>query len=65
MPEGKRFVMEANRELYPDFQHKLWKNENITRENFPLSYDLIQTLFEVNKFSRYSKMATVADVMRH
>ena len=57
--------MQANRELYPDWEHRLWRNEDITRENFPLSYDLIQTLFKVDKFTRFSRMATVADVLRH
>ena len=51
--------------LYPDFKLKLWGSKDITRENFPRSYDLIQTLLEVDKFTRFSKRATVADVMRH
>jgi mannosyltransferase OCH1-like enzyme len=65
MSEGKRLIMEANRELYPDWEHKLWGSKDITRENFPLSYNLIQTILKINKFTRYSKIATVADVMRH
>lgn len=65
MGEGKKAILALNRKLYPNFEHKLWTNENITRENFPLSYDLIQNLFKIDKFTRYSRMATVADVMRH
>lgn len=51
--------------FYPDFELKIWGKANITRENFPLSYDLLQTLDEVESFTRFSRRATMADVMRH
>ena len=38
MPEGKRKVIEMNRELYPDFEFRIWSKANITREQLPLSY---------------------------
>jgi len=65
MPEGKRKVIELNQELYPDFRFKIWSKANITREAFPLSYELLMNIYSCNKFTRYSKMATMADVMRH
>ena len=65
IPTAKRVVIDSNMKLYPDFQLKIWGKEDITRENFPLSYDLLQTLYEVDNFTRYSRRATMADVMRH
>ena len=65
MPEAKRKVIEMNRELYPDFEVKVWSKANITRDNFPLSYELLLNIYKCNKFTRYSKMASMADVMRH
>jgi len=65
MNEGKKAIRAINKGLYPNFEHRLWTSKDITRENFPLSYDLIQTLMKADKFTRYSKMASVADVMRH
>lgn len=52
-------------ELYPDFEFKLWEKDNITQENFPLSYDLLQNLYNMENISRFSKRATMADIMRH
>lgn len=54
-----------NMKLYPDFKFKLWTEKNITRTNFPLTYDMIQSLFEADKYVRYSRLATIADLMRH
>jgi mannosyltransferase OCH1-like enzyme len=65
MPETKRRVIEMNKAFYPDFTLKIWYKENITKEAFPYSYDLLMTLYNMENISRYSKRATMADVMRH
>lgn len=51
--------------MYPDFEFKVWSKDNITKENFPLSYDLLNTIYKANNVSRYSRLATMADVLRH
>lgn len=33
------------RDKHPNFIIKLWKFENITKYNFPLTYNLIQRIF--------------------
>jgi hypothetical protein len=42
----------------------VWTNADITRDNFPLTYDLIQTLFEFDRRSPSDKMAMISDIMR-
>ena len=65
MPAAKDYFYQKTKKMYPDYQVKLWRNENITRENFPLTYDVMQTLIEFDKKSPYSKLATVTDILRH
>lgn len=47
MPEVKRKVMELNKIKYPDFEFKVWSKNNITKERFPLSYDLLHTIYNM------------------
>ena len=65
IPEFKQFLMQRLRDAHPDYEYFLWTEHNITRENFPESYDLLQTLLEFDKKSPYSKMAMVADIARN
>jgi mannosyltransferase OCH1-like enzyme len=65
LPPAKKYFYRKTQSIYPDYELKLWREENITRENFPLSYDLIMNLIRFNKASPYSKLATVTDIMRH
>jgi len=65
MPPTKQKIFELNQELYPDFQFKIWSKDNITKTKFPLSYDLLQSIYKMENISRYSKRATMADVLRH
>ena len=46
MPNFKKFLTNKIKENHPNFEYYLWTNENITRENFPVSYDLIQHLIK-------------------
>jgi hypothetical protein len=63
MTPPKRKIMELNKALYHDYEYKVWSIHNVTRDKFR-SYDLIHNLFNMEKTSRFSKRATVADVMR-
>ena len=51
--------------MYPNYQIKIWREENITKESFPLTHDVLQTLLKFNKKSPYNKLASVTDILRH
>lgn len=65
IPKFKQFLMKRLRDSHPGYEYFLWTEQNMTRENFPESYDLIQTLLEFDKKSPWSKMAMVADITRY
>jgi len=65
LPPVKEYFYKKAKKVYPDYEVKLYRNENITREKFPLTYDILQTLLEFNKRSPYNKFATVTDIVRH
>jgi mannosyltransferase OCH1-like enzyme len=64
MPAFKQLLAQRIRDNHPDYEYSLWTNANITRENFPVSYDLITALLEFNENSRYNKLSMVSDLMR-
>lgn len=47
-----------------DYKYKLWTNLDITRENFPLTFDLIQLLFEFKKNNKDFRLTTITDLMK-
>ena len=65
MTAPKKRVMEMNKALNPDYEYHVWSLKNITREKFPKSYQLLKTLYEIDKTSFFSKKASMADVLRH
>ena len=67
MPISKQYFFDKAKKVYPDYEMKLWGEVNITKENFPMTYDLIKNLidFNNNRKSGLSKLATVTDIMRH
>ena len=65
LPPAKEYFLRKTQMMYPDFTVKLWREENITKENFPLTYELITNLLNFSKHSPYNKLATVTDIMRH
>ena len=64
MPRIKEKIMDMNKELYPDYEWRLWTKEDITRENFPFTHDILQNLYRIENVSRFSKRASMADTMR-
>jgi hypothetical protein len=65
LPPSKKYLYEKTKKIYPNYDVKLWKEENITKEKFPMTYDIIKTLLEFNKVSPFNKLATVTDIVRH
>ena len=67
MPISKSYFLEKTRRMYPHYQMKLWGEANITRENFPFTYEVIMNLldFQRNRNTGKNKLATITDIMRH
>ena len=42
----------------------MWTEEDLTRDNFPATYDIIKNLRNFNKVSPYNKNSIVSDLMR-
>lgn len=38
LPPAKEYFLRKTQMLYPHYTVKLWREENITRQNFPLTY---------------------------
>ena len=67
MPISKSYFFEKTKRMYPHYKMKLWGESDITKENFPFTYEMIMNMldFHRNRHSRYSKLASVTDLMRH
>ena len=67
MPISKSYFYEKAKKMYPHYEMKLWGEANITRENFPLTYEVIMNMldFQKNRHSGMNKLASLADIMRH
>lgn len=48
-----------------NFKMVLWRNQNLTVSNFPLTYNLITAIIEKNKDSKRSLFVMAADLMRY
>jgi len=46
IPAFKQFLMKRLRDAHPNYEYFLWTEANITRENFPSSYDVMQMLLK-------------------
>jgi mannosyltransferase OCH1-like enzyme len=64
IPPPKRKIMELNQEMYPEYEYKIWSIRNVTRDKFR-NYDRIHNIYNMEGTSRYSKKATIADMMRY
>lgn len=47
------------------FDYKLWKNSDLTFDNFPITFDYIQTSIEIGESFEQSRFAQVADLARY
>jgi hypothetical protein len=65
LPPVKKYLFDKTAAMFPDFEMKLWTTENITKENFPISYQYMKTLCEFNRNSPYNKFAVITDILRH
>ena len=65
LPPAKEYLLRKTKKMYPHYEVKLWREDNLTREQFPLTYDILHNLLAFDKQSPYSKLATVTDILRH
>lgn len=67
MPYAKRYFLEKTKKMYPDYEFMVYGEENVTRERFPLHYDIIMNLlnYQKNRKPAFGKLATVTDLIRH
>ena len=48
------------RDMHPSFEYKLWKYENLTRENFPHCYDSINKIIRASQGKRAKNYVSLA-----
>ena len=65
IPPAKQYFIDKTKRMYPAYEVKVWREDNVTRELFPNTFDRIQTLLSFNKRSPFNKLASVTDIMRH
>lgn len=74
-PEYYYLFLKSFKENAPDYEHKLWTNKDLTRENFPLIYDHVLKLIDIGikKYGRNENnwkgipsrnLPALADMMR-
>lgn len=44
IPPAKQYFIEKTKKIYPNYELKVWREHNITKEIFPTTYDIIQNL---------------------
>lgn len=43
----------------------LWTYENVTRENFPMTYPIIQSILDREKEQKASSKSAISDLVRY
>lgn len=51
-------------EKHPGFKYRLWTSRDLTRENFPMTFDMIQRILNYDRHSKYNFKASVAGILR-
>lgn len=65
MPNFNKQIIEMNKKMYPNFHFKLWTQQNISKQNFPRSFDLLLNILGSDTNSSFSKVSTAVYVMRN
>ena len=50
--------------MNPDFEYYLWTWHNVTRKNFPLTYDGVLKFIDISKKVKKNFVALAADILR-
>lgn len=65
IPKIRTVLHETIREVNPGFRLRLWRMEDITPQNFPVTYQVVQRTFEHHKDSARSFFTLAADLLRY
>lgn len=60
--EHKKMYMHSFKHLLPDFEYKLWTNEDVNIKNFPLTFPYLQIILNLDHKGKY---AMASDLMRY
>ena len=65
IPDVKKLYIDSFKQILDNtWEFKLWGNDDITRDNFPITYDYIQLIKEHKIKNNYSPYASMADLMK-
>ena len=64
IPGFKKDYMDSIRKGMYDYQYKLWTNEDLTLDNFPITFHLIQSIREYMQKTGKNRYAQIGDIMR-
>jgi mannosyltransferase OCH1-like enzyme len=64
IPDYKVSYMNSIRQGMNDYMYKLWTNDDLTRENFPLMFNLIQDVQKYMQQTKENRYAQIGDLMR-
>jgi glycosyl transferase family 25 len=61
LPMHKKLYMTSFKKIMPSYEYKLWTDEDITNENFPITIKYLEKISQLNSQSKY---ACMCDLMR-
>ena len=66
LPEANEYFSQKVLRMNPGYELKLWTQKDITRENFPITYDIANNIISFQKSgnSPLNKYACASDILR-
>lgn len=62
LPEHKKLYMSSYKKILPTWEYQLWTDNDLNINNFPLTYQYIEKLLNMNDKGKYAK---IADLIRY
>jgi len=62
LQQHKKLYMSSYKKILPNWEYRLWTDKDLTVSNFPLTYQYIEILLNINDKGKYAK---IADLMRY
>ena len=64
LSKSKSYFYQKTHKIYPNYKMKLWGDSNITRKNFPFTYDVLKNMLSLqNKHD--NMLAIITKIMRN
>jgi len=66
IPEWRNNIVNSNKELCKEYgvEYRLWKDEDRTKENFPITFDYQEKAIQVGKETNQNRLAQASDLAR-